>query len=267
MRYLIAFALLVVGLPIHGITSKEVTYTADGTTMKGYIAFDEHREGKRPGIIVVHEWWGHNDYTRKRADMLAELGYVALAVDMYGDGKTAAHPEDAQKFAGEVMNNMPAMVARFNAALETLRNDPNVDPGRIGAIGYCFGGGVVLHMARSGADLDGVVSFHGSIGTTEPARKGNVKAKILVCNGGADTFVSEEAIKNFKDEMESAGVDYTFKSYEGAIHAFTNPSATEVGRKFGLPLAYDEKADKESWDDMKEFFSEVFSVREKMKKE
>jgi dienelactone hydrolase len=241
-----------------GVVGKEVTYTADSLTMKGYIAYDDNIQGKRPGVVVVHEWWGHNEYTRKRADMLAALGYVAIAVDMYGDGKRAEHPDDAGKFAGAVMQSMPAMKARFNAALELLKRDEHTDPAQIAAIGYCFGGGVVLAMAREGADLKAVVSFHGSLGTQSPAEKGMVKAKVLVCNGADDKFVSAEAIKNFKEEMNSAGVDYKFENYPGAIHGFSNPGATEMGKKFGLGIAYNEKADKKSWEEMQKLFKKVF---------
>jgi dienelactone hydrolase len=242
-----------------GIQGKQVEYSADGVTLKGYIAYDDRATGKRPGVLVVHEWWGHNEHARKRAEMLAELGYVALAVDMYGDGKQADHPEDAGKFAGEVMGNMPAMKARFMAALDFLRKHESVDPTRIGAIGFCFGGGVVLGMAREGMDLKGVVSFHGSIATETPAAKGKVKAKILVCNGADDKFVSAEAIKDFKKEMRTAGADFTFIDYPDAVHAFTNPAATGLGKKFGMAIAYNEKADKKSWEDMRRFFERVFT--------
>ena len=242
-----------------GLTSKTVEYTANGLTMKGYLAYEKHTDTRRPGILVVHEWWGHNDHARKRAEMLAELGYVALAVDMYGDGRKAEHPEDAGKFAGEVSRNMPLMKARFLAALEVLRSDSHVDPENIAAIGYCFGGGVVLNMARAGLDLKGVVSFHGSLGTATPAAKGAVKARVLVCNGASDTFVPEDDIRNFKKEMDSAGVSYDFRSYEGAIHSFTNPAATEIGKKFNLAVAYNEAADKNSWKDMQEFLRETFA--------
>lgn len=240
------------------VVGKPVEYAADGVTLKGYIAYDEKFTDKRPGILVVHEWWGHNEYARKRADMLAELGYVALAVDMFGDGKQANHPDDAGKFAGEVMKNMPVMKARFLAALDVLKQSDVVDTARVGAIGYCFGGGVVLAMAREGTDLKGVVSFHGSLATQSPARKGKVKAKILACNGAADKFISAENIKDFKAEMKAAKADYRFVNYPNAIHSFTNPASTELGKKFNIPLAYNEKADKKSWADMQEFFKRVF---------
>jgi len=261
MRILMVCAIFMVTLTVlHAdIRTREVTYEADGVQLRGFIAFDDAPAGKRPGILIVHEWWGQNQYARDRAKMLASLGYVAMAVDMYGDGKTADHPEDAMRFSSAVSGNMPVMQGRFNAALAVLSADPRVDPDRIGAIGYCFGGGVVLNMARSGAPLKVVVSFHGSLGTSHPAHKGDVKAKLLVCNGADDTFVSADAIAAFRKEMDDAGVDYRFVQYEGAIHSFTNPASTELGKKFGLAMAYNEKADKESWAVMKEFFSSALS--------
>ena len=240
------------------IMGKEVTYEADSITMNGYLAYDNGSDEKRPGILVVHEWWGHNDYARQRAEMLAELGYVALAVDMYGDGKKAEHPDDAGAFAGKVMGDIEGARERFAAAMEVLKSNPKVDSSKIGAIGYCFGGGIVLHMARFGLDLKGVVSFHGSLGTKFPAEQGVVKARILVLNGADDPFVPAETIETFKKEMETAGVDMEFVAYEGAIHAFTNPGADVLGKKFNLPLAYNESADKKSWAGMTEFFKEIF---------
>jgi dienelactone hydrolase len=239
-------------------TSKEVSYAVDTTTMKGYMAYPAKKEGKKPGILVVHEWWGHNDYARKRADMLADLGYVALAVDMYGDGKQAAHPEDAQKFAMSVMGNLETAKARFMKAFETLKADPQVDPTKIGAIGYCFGGSVVLSMANAGVDLQAVAAFHAGLQLPIQPEKEKVKAKVLVCNGGADPMVTEEHITNFKQSMKDAGVDLKFVSYEGAQHAFTNPGATDMGKKFSLPLAYDETADQESWEELKNLFATTF---------
>ena len=241
-----------------GVVGKEVTYTADSLTMKGYLAYNDSIKDKRPGVLVVHEWWGHNDYARKRATMLAELGYVALAVDMYGNGRLANHPDDAGKFASEVMSNMPAMKARFMAAMGLLMKDEHVDPTQLSAIGYCFGGGVVLTMAREGADLKAVVSFHGSLSTQNPAEKGKVKAKILVCNGADDKYTPADGIKKFKNEMKSAGVDFKFVNYPGAIHGFTNPAATELGKKFNMSIAYNENADKKSWDEMQKLFKKVF---------
>ncbi len=242
-----------------GVQTKEIDYTANGVTMKGYLAYDTSVKGKRPGVLVVHEWWGHNEYARKRARMLAELGYTALAVDMYGDGKLASHPDDAGKFAGEVRKNMDVAEQRFNAALALLRRQDTVDPERIAAIGYCFGGGIVLEMARRGTPLSGVVSFHGSLGTGQPAQPGRVRAKVLVLNGAADPFVPPEQIAKFKQEMEQAGVDYTFIDYPGAVHAFTNPEADTFGAKFNLPLKYDADADAKSWAQMQQFFNKIFA--------
>ena len=240
------------------IITKEVSYTADSTTLKGFLAYDENLEGARPGVIVVHEWWGHNQYARKRAIMLAELGYVALAVDMYGDGKQADHPEDAGKFAMEVMQNMPAAKARFEAGMTFLKDQPQTDSKKIAAIGYCFGGGIVLRMAVSGTDLDGVVSFHGSLPTDSVENPKQVKAKLLVCNGADDKFVPAEQIVAFKKAMVDAGINFKFVNYPGAVHAFTNPDADSLGKKFNLPIAYNRKADEESWKDMKLFLEEVF---------
>ena len=240
------------------IKGEEVEYSADGMTMKGYLAYDASVDGKRPAILVVHEWWGHNEYARNRARMLAGLGYTALALDMYGDGKTASHPEDAGKFSGEVFANLGVAKERFLAALELLKQHETVDGNNIGAVGYCFGGGIVLAMARMGVDMKGVVSFHGSLGTQEPAKTGEVKAKILVCNGADDPFVPKADIEAIKKEMKAAKVDFTFKSYAGAKHSFTNPEADEKGKAFNLPLAYNEKADQDSWNDMQEFFKKVF---------
>src|SRR3990167_507826 len=241
------------------LVTQDIQYKLGETVFKGYTAYDDSIEGKRPGILVVHEWWGHNEHARTRAEMLAQLGYVALAVDMYGDGKTASHPDTAGAFAGEVVQNMQGLgKERFIAALEQLKNHPMTDPGKIAAIGYCFGGGTVLHMARYGLDLDGVVSFHGSLATETPAQPGQVKARVLVCNGAADTMVTAEQIAAFELEMKAAGVDYRLINYEGATHSFTNPAADALGEKFGMPIAYNAAADQKSWQDMQDFFKEIF---------
>ncbi|MEM1190674.1 MAG: dienelactone hydrolase family protein [Pseudomonadota bacterium] len=254
--------LLLIGLLACGhvqaeIRTQEITYEADGATMSGYIAWDDAIEGKRPGVIVVHEWWGHNDYAQRRARDLAELGYVGFALDMYGDGKLAEHPDDAGKFAQAVSSNFEGMRTRFETAQQQLLGQEYVDGSRVAAIGYCFGGGVVLNMARAGAPLAGVVSFHGSLGPISgPAE--SVDVPMLVLNGAADPFVSSEAVTAFKQEMDAAGADYNFVNYPGVVHSFTNPGATEVGEKFGLPLVYDSEADAQSWEAMQQFFDRVF---------
>jgi dienelactone hydrolase len=240
------------------LVGEEVSYQAGDTTLKGYIAYNTALEGRRPGVLVVHEWWGHNDYARERAERLAALGYTALAVDMYGDGKTAEHPDDAGKFAGAVRQNLPLMKERFEAAREFLNHHPTVDPELNAAIGYCFGGGVVLEMARHGLDLDAVVSFHGSLGGGSAVAAERVKARILVANGADDPFVSAEQIAAFKAEMDAAGADYTFINYPGARHSFTNPAADRFGERFGLPLAYDAAADADSWQAMLELLQASF---------
>lgn len=239
------------------IITEEVTYSADGVEMKGYIAYDESIEGERPGVIVVHEWWGHNDYARSRAEDLAKLGYTGFAIDIYGEGKNTEHPEDAEKFMMQVFNNMEQGEARFNAAMDLLKKHPTVNSEKIGAIGYCFGGAVVLHMARIGTDLDGVVSFHGNLSSMHEVEPGSIKAEILVAHGADDQFITEEQFEAFKKEMEEAEADYDIIVYENAAHSFTNPNADKY--KDQLPLAYNEEADKKSWEDMKQFFSEVFS--------
>jgi len=258
-RMIAGVLLLLTGLPLQAaIVGEEVSYQAGDAILRGYLVHDDALGGRRPGILVVHEWWGHNAYARKRAEMLAELGYTALAVDMYGDGKTAEHPDDAGRFSGEVGKNLPLMKARFLAARAFLNRHATVDPERNAAIGYCFGGGVVLEMARQGVDLDAVASFHGSLGGGSTPEAGTVKARILVANGADDPFVSAEQIAAFKAEMAASGTDYTFINYPGARHSFTNPGADQLGKRFNLPLAYDAAADAASWQAMQDLFREVF---------
>lgn len=240
------------------IVGKEVAYSAEGVAMKGYLAYDENMKGKRPGVLVVHEWWGLNDYARKRARMLAELGYIALAVDMYGEGKVAEHPDDAGKFSSALTKNFDVGKARFIAAMDFLKDQPAVDPMRIAAIGYCFGGGIVLNMARQGTDLRGVASFHGSLTAVNPAQPASVKAKILVLNGADDKFITKEQIAAFKNEMKTASADFKFVSYPGAVHSFTNPEADELGRKYNIPIAYNRDADMKSWEELKKFLHKIF---------
>jgi dienelactone hydrolase len=263
MKKLIAIILfcLFTIVPAHAeVITSLVFYQAGDAKLRGYLAYDDQFTGKRPGILVVHEWWGHNEYARKRARMLAELGYTALAVDMYGEGKTADHPDDAGKFASAVMQNMATTgKERFMAALDVLKKHPSVDTAKIAAIGYCFGGGTVLNMARLGVDLKGVVSFHGSLGTATPASPGQVNANVLVANGESDSFVTPEQVAEFKKEMEQAGVDYQFINYPGAKHSFTNPDADSFAQRFGMDIAYNAEADKKSWEDMQAFFNKIFA--------
>lgn len=196
------------------------------------------------GVIVVHEWWGLGDYARGRAKQLTDLGYTALAVDMYGDGKTAQTPEQAQALMMAALAEPEKMNARFQQALQSLRKTTD----RVYAIGYCFGGAVVLNQARMGTDLAGVASFHGILGTESPAQRGKVKAKVLVATGGDDPMVTPEITAEFVREMQSASVDLQLLVYPGVAHSFTNPAATENGKKYGMPLVYDAHADQNSWD-------------------
>lgn len=241
------------------VVGREVDYHAEGVTLKGYVAYDDSFKGKRPAVLVVHEWWGHNAYARHRADMLAKLGYTALAVDMYGDGKQAHHPDDAAKFAAEVNKNMPVARARFEAGMNLLKQEPTVDPSEMAAIGYCFGGGIVLNMAREGVDLKGVASFHGMLSTNTPAQPGQIKARIISFSGAEDPMIPAASVAAFRKEMDNAGANYQVVVYPGAQHAFTNPAADELGKKFKLPLSYNENADKDSWQQMTVFLREIFA--------
>ncbi len=252
------FTLTICTTAFASVTGQEVEYRSGNTLLKGYLAKDTSVKDKRPAVLVVHEWWGHNEYARKRARMLAEQGYVALAVDMFGDGRIAQHPADAGKFATEAMKNKAIGEARFNAALEFIKKQSEVDPTRIAALGYCFGGGVVLHMARQGANLKGVVSYHGSLATETPALPGKVKAKVLVFNGEEDKMIPPQQVASFKNEMTAAGAVFRYVGYPGVKHSFTNPDADAFAKKFDLPLAYDKKADEDSWMQSLVFFKEIF---------
>ena len=238
------------------IKEDAVEYSADTVKMNGYVAYDANVEGKRPIVLVVPEWWGLTDYPRMRAKQLAQLGYLAMAVDMYGNGKTVDNPTDAQNMSMPFYQDPQMGYKRLMAAAAKIKTDPHADTSKMAAIGYCFGGGMVLNAARLGADFDGVVSFHGSL-VGAPAKKGLIKADILVCHGDADPFVPAKDVQAFKKSMDSVGAHYTFKAYPGALHAFTNPGATELGKKFNLPIAYNAAADSASWNDMKEFFGKV----------
>lgn len=239
------------------VKTEEVRYTIEGAEHTGYMAWDDAIEGERPGVIVVHEWWGHNRYARKRAELLAALGYTAFALDMYGTGKLASHPGDAKSFMMESIESANRAATRFGAAYELLKSHPTTNPEKTAAIGYCFGGMIVLNAARMGFDLDGVVSYHGNLSALEAPSPGMSRVKVRVFNGADDPFVKAEAIEGFKAEMEAAGVDYEFTNYPGAIHSFTNPGATAVGEELGLPLAYNAEADGDSWMQTQHFFNEI----------
>jgi len=262
MRMLVALVLLTLGsLSQAAIKTQEIPYrSTDGTQLIGYYAYDDALQGPRPGIVVAHEWWGLNDYAKRRARDLAALGYSALAIDMYGQGKHTEHPADAMAFMQAALKDSTAASARFNAGLELLKQQPQTDPQKLAAIGYCFGGKIVLDAARQGLPLAGVVSFHGALATATPATPGSVKAKILVEHGAQDSMVTADNVTTFKTEMDKAGADYRFVSLEGAKHGFSNPDADRLshGEHGGPDIGYNKAADERSWADMQAFFKKLF---------
>ena len=230
------------------VVTRDVDYTYNGKTMKGYVAWDDARPGPRPGVLVIHEWWGLNDYIRGRARQMAELGYVAFAPDMYGEGKVTTDPAEAEKLSGAVFKELGP---RARAGLDALRKQKAVDPKRVGAMGFCFGGSSVLALAYSGADLKGVVTFHGGIFPPQPGEAAKIKAPIAILHGESDTFVDPRDIEATKKALDEGKADWYMVSYARAVHGFTNPDAG----KFKIPgLAYDEKAARRSWDEMRRFF-------------
>ena len=237
------------------IMTEDIVYNHGEAELEGYLAWDNALEGKRPGVLVVHEWTGLNDYAKMRCRQLAELGYVAFAVDMYGKGIRPQSPEEASKQAGIYRSDRELMRARVNAGLDVLLSNELCDRDRVAAIGYCFGGGTVLELARSGAPIAGVVSFHGNLDTPDPAVAKNIKCKILVCHGADDPHVTWDQVRAFIDEMRAADVDYQFIAYSGAVHSFTNPSS---GNDPSTGAAYNPVADRRSWQHMKMFFDELF---------
>jgi dienelactone hydrolase len=238
------------------IKEEQINYEIDGTKYNGYVYYNEKQEGKRPGILVVHEWWGLNDYSRKRAKQLAQLGYISMAVDMFGNGKTAEDPESAQNLAMPFYKDPSLSKKRLDPAIDLLKTYSQTNNSKIGAIGYCFGGYVVLNAAKLGADLVGVVSFHGGLGGAKP-ENGKVKAEMLICHGAEDPMANPD-VEQFKKDMNDANVDYTFQVYADATHAFSNPNATAKGEKYNMPIKYNEAADKASWKHMKQFFRKIF---------
>jgi dienelactone hydrolase len=235
------------------IKEDNVSYTGDGVTMNGYVAYDESKEGPRPAVLVIHEWWGINDHVRQKAKQLAELGYIAMAIDLYGNGKIADNPDSALHYAMPFYKDPQMTRERYRAAVSKLLSYTQADSTRMAAIGFCFGGSQALNMARLGENLDAVVSFHGGL-LGVPPDKNLLKAEVLVCHGAADSFVPQTEVDQFKKQMDSIGARYTFKAYEGAKHAFTNPDATATGQKFKIDIAYNAAADSASWNDMKSFF-------------
>ena len=254
-----AVALLLVSALSHAeVATKEVTYKQGATELSGFLAWDAEAKKRQPGVIVVHEWWGHNQHARNQAIRLAKAGYVGFALDMYGKGKVTTHPKDAQEFMTEATKDPAVVKARFLAALDQLKQDSHVDPERIAALGYCFGGAVALGMARQGVDLDAVVTFHGALGTQQPAAPGAVKARLLILTGADDPMVGPEQVEAFKKEMTAAGAKFDVVSEPHAKHGFTNPDADKVG----MPaLAYNAEADKDSWERMLKFLAEVFGKK------
>jgi len=241
------------------IREEPVSYSDGEATMKGFLVYDDASPAKRPGIVMVHEWWGITKHIHNEAHDFARQGYTVFIADMFGDAKTADNPKDAGALSGSVMKNPQVMESRFNAARAELAKHPSVDPARIGAIGYCFGGAVVLNMARAGADLGAVAGFHASLGLNTPApAPGTVKAKILVLNGADDPFVKKEQYTMFEHDLDAAKADYRVIQYPGAVHAFTNPEATALGEKFKLPLRYDAKANEQARAEALKLFAQAF---------
>jgi len=237
------------------IHTGNVEYKQGDTVLEGFVAYDDAIKGPRPGILVVHQWMGLTDYEKHRAEMLAQLGYIAFCADIYGKGIRPQNTAEAGAQAGKYKGDRQLLRARVNAGLEALRQQPLVDPKRVGAIGYCFGGTTVIELARNGADVAGIVSFHGGLDSPTPADGKNIKCKVLVCHGADDPFTKPEDLAAFENEMRDAKVDWELIKYGGAVHSFTQPMA---GNDNSKGAAYNEKADKRSWEAMKQFLAEIF---------
>ncbi len=257
MKHLLcAITALLCAMTMHGkIITQTVDYQDGNTTLEGYLAYDDSVSGKRPGVLVVHQWHGLTDYEKMRAQQLAQLGYVAFCADIYGKGIRPQSPQDSGAEAGKYKNDRKLLRERVNAGLDELKSNPLVDTSRVAAIGYCFGGTTVLELARSGAQLDGVVSFHGGLDSPTPADGKNIKCKVLVLAGANDPFQSAGDLTAFESEMRDNNVDWQIVFYGGAVHAFTQPA---VDKENLNGAKYNEKADKRSWQAMKDFFAEIF---------
>ncbi len=267
MRHLsvLLFSLFaIVGSVDAAVQSKTVTYKHGTTDCIGYVAWDDAIEGLRPGVLVVHEFWGLDAYAKRRADQLAKLGYIAFAADMYGEGKIVDHPKDAGGMAGHVRSNVDDWRKRGLEALEVLKSQPQCDKTRLAAIGYCFGGSTVQQLAFAGTDLKAVVSFHGALVTPTPEEVKAIKASILICHGADDSFISPDAVKAFRAALDKNGGKYTFNSYAMARHSFTVPEADETAKKFNMTgLQYNKAADEKSWSDMQSLFKETLDKQGK----
>jgi dienelactone hydrolase len=238
------------------VKTKTVEYRDGDTVLEGYLAYDDSVKGKMPAVLIVHEWTGIGPYVKKRAEQIAALGYAAFAIDIYGKGIRPANTEEAAKQATIYRSDRPLMRRRALAGLTEVKTFPFADPNRIAAIGYCFGGGVVLEMARSGADLKGVVSFHGNLDTPHQEDAKSIKAKILICHGANDPYVNQEQVIAFQTEMRNARTDWQMNIYGNAVHSFTNPDS---GSDPSKGIAYNKEADMRSWEAMKTFFNEIFN--------
>lgn len=238
------------------IKEEAVTINSGNAALKSFIYYDSTTNKKRPAVLVVHEWWGLTDYTKMRARQLAQMGYIAMAVDMYGNGQVAADPGQAKALATPFYMDPQLSATRINDAINELKKRSQTDGNNIAAIGYCFGGTVVLNSARLGDDLKAVVSFHGDM-PEGAIDKSKWKGAVLICHGAADQFVPQAKVDSFKHVLDSLGIDNTLKVYANATHAFTNPSTTATGEKFHMPVKYNGPADTASWNDMKAFFGRI----------
>jgi dienelactone hydrolase len=237
------------------VHTETVEYKDGDTVLEGYLAYDDSASGKRPGVLIVHQWMGLTDYEKKRAEMLAQLGYVAFCADIYGKGVRPKDQAEAGATAGKYKNNRALLRERANAGLSVLEKNDLADTKQVAAIGYCFGGTTVLELARSGADIAGIVSFHGGLDSPKPEDGKNIKCKVLVCHGADDPYNSPENVAAFQKELRDAKVDWEMNYYGGAVHSFTQ---WDLGTDNSKGAAYNEKADKRSWQDMKDFFGEIF---------
>ena len=254
---LVSFGITATAQKKSDIKTETLSYAIGDEKFSSYVAYNDQSAKKRPVVLVVHEWWGMNDYVKRRTRQLAELGYLAIAVDLYGEGKIANNVDEAVGFSTPLYKDPTLAKSHFDAALDKIKLNSLADTNKIAAIGYCFGGSMVLNFAKMGEDFKGVVSFHGGLAGVPPTKE-LLKSEILVCHGADDKFVSADEVANFKKELDLVKANYTFKEYPNATHAFTNPDATEMGKKFNMPIAYNESADMASWNEMKTFLKRIF---------